>query len=100
MVDPRQLPAEALAIAMGMKPEIEEDALTSIIPQYARVQIPLNSKWKLRVAADLLRGLALSLDLLSRRVDVKDSSALFEAWADIQSTNRKISQATKSGKPD
>jgi hypothetical protein len=100
MVDARNFADEVNALAMGSKPEIEEDHLSEITPDYARVQIPLTSKWKLRIAADYLRTLAFCLDQLSRRTDRKDSSALFEAWAEIQSTNRKLSQATKSGKAD
>lgn len=100
MVDARNLPEEVMAAAMGNKPEIQEDHLSEIIPAYARVQVPLRSKAKLVLAADQLRKLAFSLDQIASNTHIKDSSALYEAWREIRSTNSKLSPPTKYGKLD
>jgi len=88
---------EELAAPMGSPKEGEQfDPLRTLIPIYARVQVPLESTATLGHAADLLRSLAMQLDQLSRQADLGESSALFEAWTEIKSANAKMAKAVQA----
>lgn len=91
MVDAAQF-TEVIDQIMGRKPEpIDPDAhIADLIPDYARVQVPLKSRKALANCSDLLRGLATSLDLLSRRTDLSEVQALFLAHAEIKAANSKM----------
>lgn len=98
MVDIATMP-DVVEQIMGRKQEPELDALADLIPEYGRVQVPLKDKNSLAHCADLLRGLATSLDLLSRRTDLKSSQAMFLAHAEIKSSNAKMQGITRARGP-
>jgi hypothetical protein len=65
----------------------------------ARLEIPLTDPTRLRETADILRGLANSLDQVSRDTSIGPYNALLRALLDIRAANQKIKGPTKSGKP-
>ena len=79
-------------------PPSREELDAFAIPRYARVQIPLDDPYWLRAAADELRNLANSLDLLGRRTDEKPRVLLGIALMEIRSCNQKLSYVTKSSR--
>lgn len=105
MVDPMKIDSRELAAALGMGPDSGNTLeaghhLRDMIPQYVRVQVPLDSVVKLRIYADLLRGLAMQLDFVSRRGDLSDTQALFLAKGEVRSTNYKMLHLSKSSKAE
>ena len=89
---------EMAATSNPSKEDEQFDPLRTLIPIYARVQVPLESTATLLHAADLLRSLAMQLDQLSRQADLGESSALFEAWTEIKSANAKMAKAVQAAK--
>lgn len=55
-----------------------------------RVEIPLTDQYTLRRIADLLRGLAATLDTYSRRTDLTERMILLGMKGEIQSLNNRI----------
>jgi hypothetical protein len=56
----------------------------------ARLDIPLNSQVNLRRAAEILKGLANQLDVLSRNTDLAPKHALLTARDNIRAANGRL----------
>lgn len=103
MVDPMRIDHRELAAKMGYGPDhgqANDYHLRDLIKQYARVQVPLDDVYRLRLYADFLRGLAQQLDFISRRQDLSDTQALFLAQGEVRSTGAKILNIAKSSKAE
>ena len=90
---------EPLAPGQNTEKEIERYG----VPVYGRIQIPLRSQYRLRWYADYLRQLANSLDLIARDTGRDEWAALWQAWGEIQNTNRRCSprkQTDQAGQKD
>jgi hypothetical protein len=73
----------------------DENALTKfdlelLRPREVRVQIPVISRYDLRMVADCLRGLATILDFESRRQDIPERGSLFRVIGEVNLVNRRI----------
>jgi hypothetical protein len=65
------------------------------VRQFARLEIPIRAVKGVsayRDIADLLRGLATSLEVQARRADIPERSRVFTVLQDVAATNRKIKQ--------
>lgn len=71
----------------------------AIVGDVARLDIPLRSVVALRRVAEHLRGLATTLDQLSRRDDLVARSILFEARMYTREVNRKLRAMRGPGRP-
>lgn len=69
------------------------------IPRLMRIELPMNDQRSFRSHADYLRGLATTLDVISRRTDISEVEAMICIASEIRQTNQKIKQTTKSRKP-
>lgn len=69
-----------------------------VVGDVARLDVPLRSVVTLRRVAEHLRGLAATLDQLSRRDDLVARSALFEARMYTREVNRKLRALRGPGK--
>ncbi len=98
MVDIAAIDPERAAQIMGRKPEPEVDPWADLIPQYARVQIPLESKGCLDEAADILIALGHSLRLLARNASEKQTRTLYLAHGEIKAANQKMQERTITGR--
>lgn len=74
------------------------------VPMYMRLQIPMRGDPRnFRYMADILRGLANSLDFQARIPDNDELKAIKSMWWEIKHANQRLadylpdSQATKSG---
>ena len=90
MVYTSKIPPEVTAAALGVG-AAEADQ----IPQYAQVQVPLASQFALRHSADILRRLAMSLDMLSRRPDIHEVLARLQAWTEIKAANLRMAKSAE-----
>lgn len=63
--------------------------------QRARIEIPLIDPVRLRETADILRGLANSLDQTSRNTNVDPYTALLSALLDCRAAQQKINRPHK-----
>lgn len=98
MVDPRQLDAAVLANAMGIKTlEDSTSVYDDMIPEYARVQVPLKSKGSIDDCADILIALGHSIRLLARRHDLMQSHALHLVHLEVKTANARMQGSTKYG---
>lgn len=98
MVDPRQLDPATLANAMGIKTlEGSTSVYDDMIPQYARVQVPLKSKGSVDDCADILIALGHSIRLLARRQDLMQSHALHLVHLEVMAANSRMQGTTKYG---
>jgi hypothetical protein len=97
MVDGSKISPEVMAAAMALKSgEVSEfDALAELMPTYARVEVPLSNQCGLRYSADILRQLAMSLDLLSRQSGISQRSARFQAWSEIKAANVRMAKSVE-----
>ena len=86
-----KLPPEVTAAALGVG-AAEADQ----IPKYAHVQVPLASRFALRHSADILRRLAMSLDMLSRRPDIHEVPARIQAWTEIKAANLRMAKSAEA----
>lgn len=91
-MNPAKIDPKELASALGFKTDGPETGhhLRDLIPQYSRIQIPLDNVVCLRHYADLLRGLAAALDHASRLPGLSDTQILFIAKGEVKSTQSKI----------
>lgn len=71
----------------------------AIVGDVARLDIPLRSVVALRRVAEHLRGLASTLEQLSRRDDLVARSVLFEARMYTREVNRKLRALRGPGRP-
>ena len=75
----------------------------SIVGCSKRICVPLEDRYLLRYAAEMLRACGDRLDILSRYNDRSERTILVEASVEIMSCNQKIRDrwsATKSGRRD
>lgn len=99
-----QNPAAAPFIAEPSKNKtLAQVAADSGVPIYMRLQIPMRGDPRnFRYMADLLRGLANSLDFQARIPDNDELKAIRSIWWEIKYANQRLadylppSQATKS----
>ena len=69
-----------------------------IVGEVAQLDVPLRSVVNLRRVAENLRGLADRLDFLSRS-PAESRRILFDAMLEVRSTNRRLRQIRKPGRP-
>ena len=81
-----QTPAEE----MGFKALTEFDRRILGDRRECRINIPVVSRYDLRVVADALRGLATVMDFESRRQDIGERSSLFRIQEEVRLANLKI----------
>lgn len=65
--------------------------------QAGRIEIPCNDRVRLRYYADILRGLALSLEVASRNTEIPETLLLLGVKHDIKQAHQKIRSITRSG---
>lgn len=66
-----------------------------IIGQSKRITIPLGDAFIFRDFADILRGLALELEVASRTTDLPLRGRIFNVAVEIDSCNRRIKERAK-----
>lgn len=69
---------------------------TYAIPRLMRVELEMNNQRSFRRVADILHGLATTLDVLSRRTDISEVEAMINIAAEIRLTNQKIKAHTRA----
>lgn len=75
-----------------------EEAAARNLNHAARIDIPCDDRVKLRYYADILRGLALSLEVASRNTEVPERLLLLGVSLDIKQAHSKIRAISRSGR--
>lgn len=60
------------------------------IPEFGRIEIPLDGREQLRDYARELRELAHKMDVIANRLDEKDIFLVLQAWAEIRRTSNNM----------
>lgn len=70
-----------------------------IIGETCRIEIPFRDVYRMRQAAELLRGYAEQLDFYSRRTDLPPRTILFHLRTEARLLNRKLRDTRGPGRP-
>lgn len=85
---------------MAPKTDTVSESEREMLGAHARLQIPLTHSRDLRRAADILRGVANELDLLSRETVLSEYRILLRAKLEIVGqANQKMKEPTKGRSP-
>ena len=84
--------APSPAEEMGFKPMSQFDRTVLGNRRECRINIPVVSRYDLRVVADAIRGLATILDFESRRQDVPERSSLYRVQEECRLVNWRIQE--------
>lgn len=99
MPDSFMTPEEVAKFVPPQKPKTDtvSDYEREVLGEHARLQIPLTHSRELRIFADILRGVANELDLLSRETVLSEYKILFRVKHEIVGqANLKMKPYTKS----
>jgi hypothetical protein len=92
-------PEEVMAMRRRPDPgelsEIDKD----IIGNTCRIEIPFRDVFRMRQAADLLRGYADSLDFHSRRTDIPPRTILITLREEARQINKRLRDTRGPGRP-
>jgi hypothetical protein len=90
---------QVLEMRKKRDPEELSDFAKDIIGGTCRIEIPFRDKFKLRKAADLLRGYADTIENFTRRTDLPDRAILFYLREEARRINYLIKDARGPGRP-
>lgn len=92
-------PEEVMAMKRKPDPTELSQMDKDIIGDTCRIEIPFRDIHKMRVAAELLRGYADSLDFNSRRTDLPVRTILLSLREEARAINKRLREAKGPGRP-
>lgn len=92
-------PEEVMAMKRRPDPNGLSEMDKDIIGETCRIEIPFRDVHKMRLAAELLRGYADSLDFTSRRTDWSVRMILLSLREEARAINKRLREAKGPGRP-